>query len=378
MPCDDGGTFSYPPSNFDPTRYALPDASVVIRCKAELNSSPDAGGYLRGWCASSDSPDFYLLQQDGGEEALLAVMSSLTVTDAGTLALTGDRPVLLAVYGNAEIAGQLAAKSVSGRPPAGGSAPRGLGPKPHCALGTGGNGSYGNTTSGGGGGGAFGSDGAPGGAALGAGPLSYGVAGQQNGNLLLVPLRGGCAGGNGGPAERADKGGFGGGALQVSVAGTLLVTGRVAAPGEGGEGGTIGNDTGGGAGGGGSGGGVLLEASRLFIVSGAVVSANGGSGGEGDPDPGGGTSGNSGNPGRVDDAQAAPGGRGGGLGGDGGDGGTLLFAPTAGSSGPAGGNEPGGGGGGGSVGRIQLNVPALGSCVVDAGLITPAPAGNCP
>lgn len=368
--------FSYVPSNFNPALYPAPDAGVVLGCaNAEINANADGGSRILNWCASAAQPVLYDVVLDGGAPALLAVMASLDVTTSGTLSLTGERPVILAVYGNATIAGQVVARPVSGRSAAGSSPPPGQGPSPHCGAGTGGNGATNNGTSAGGGGGAFGTNGAAGGNALGAGTMSFGVAGVANGASELVPLRGGCAGGNGGTRADSNKGGAGGGAVQLSVGGSLTISGRVGAPGLGGEGGNVSNDTGAGAGGGGSGGALLLEAASLTLSSGGVLSVNGGGGGEGDNDPGGGQAGNPGQPGRLTDAMPAPGGTGA-NGPNGGAGGAGTVAPVAGSDGAAGGNLPGGGGGGGSVGRLRLNVS--GTCSLSAGVVSPGATGNCP
>jgi hypothetical protein len=367
----------FAPSNFVPTLYAVADAGVVLSCAtAEINANTDGGPKTLGWCAGAATPLFFDLPQvDGGEMALLAVMPSLSVT--GKLTLTGERPVILAVYGNADVSGEIVAHANGGRPAAGSSAPANLSPKAHCALGTGGDGHAAATSGGGGGGGAFGTNGAHGGTELTAPVCAGGAAGQANGNATLVPLRGGCAGGNGGGVVVRGAGGRGGGAFQLSVAGTLSISGQLAAPGQGGAGcnGTMNN--GAGAGGGGSGGALLLEAYALALASGAVLSCNGGAGGQGDGDPGdpaGG--GNPGGDGHVTDAHAAQGGSGGTpSGGNGGNGAALLAAATAGSD-TTNENATGGGGGGASVGRIRINVAF--SCSLDAGVVTPAPTGNCP
>src|SRR5439155_432500 len=79
-------------------------------------------------------------------------------------------------------------------------------------------------------------------------------------------------------------GGNGGGAVQLSVGGTLtmLPYSTVAAFGGGGLGGTGGQRIAGG--GGGSGGAVLLEANLLSLAALSAVTANGGAGGEGSGD----------------------------------------------------------------------------------------------
>jgi len=108
--------------------------------------------------------------------------------------------------------------------------------------------------------------------------------GDSCGTSSLEPLIGGSGGGAGGidpnPNTRSGgRGGGGGGGLQISVSGTLLVTGSIDAAGAGGENGFAGVSSGnvGGGGGGGSGGSILLEAGSLMVPG--TITANGGGGG---------------------------------------------------------------------------------------------------
>jgi hypothetical protein len=194
--------------------------------------------------------------------------------------------------------------------------------------------------SGGGGGGSFGgAGGRGGGSSAGNGGLSYG-------NDTLVPLVGGSGGGNGASESTVPggPGGPGGGALQISTAAAIAVSGTIEAGGCGG----LRGENGTGGGGGGSGGSILLEAHTITIGTTAIIASNGGGGGSG---------GNSGSFGQTGEAGQP----------------RLLPALGAASIGPgscAGGNgssstdvngqsvacgEYNGGGGGGGAGRIRLN-----------------------
>jgi len=139
-----------------------------------------------------------------------------------------------------------------------------------------------------------------------------------------LPLRGGAGGGHGGDSIN-NAGGGGGGALALIAMDSIVVTGDVGAPGEGGNAGTPGTaPTGDGGGGGGGGGAVLLEAPRV-TVSGALT-ANGGGGAA--PTTG------DGNRGYLGSSTAASGGSFTGPGGtrSGGTGGTGTVSPTVGST----------------------------------------------
>jgi hypothetical protein len=218
----------------------------------------------------------------------------------------------------------------------------------------------------GGGGGGFGADGGRGAVVDGATGAVRTRAGLANGEVTLVPLRGGCRGGSGGdPASNGGPGGGAGGALQMVAGGELHVIGSVTARGGGGQG-VLGPS--GGGGGGGSGGGLLLEASTLTIDG--QLTANGGGGGEG-----GRAAGDSdfGSNGHDWDGGQASGGSGASFGGDGGPGGALSGAD--GEDGMVGesdaSNLAGGGGGGGGVGRIHLR--AIGDLTMGpASLVSPA------
>lgn len=352
----DGGceapAFPYPPSNFAPAVVAAAGlvGAVTLNCTAVFDSSPDAAVPFVSWCGQP-RPTVVTVAQDGGPDAVVLGMYALDVTSAGSLRVQGSRPVILAVFDSATISGQLLSNAVFDTPGAGGSLSS-------CGASAGGNGTTSNSRGGGGGGGGFGTAGALGGR----GDSSAGTAGAAGvafGSVTAVPLRGGCAGGNGGGATGSGARGAGGGALQVSVASSLRVSGTVSASGGGGRQGTS-NSSGGG--GGGSGGAVLLEAAAMTVTSTARLTSNGGSGGEGAE---GNTGGGIGANGSTDNATPAPGGSGN-NGGNGGSGGAGASTPMAGTD-----DNRGGGGGGGAVGRIRLN--GFGACTIDAAaLVSPA------
>jgi len=200
----------------------------------------------------------------------------------------------------------------------------------------------------GGAGGSFGTLGGEGGPASGvSAPLprpTYGA--------LLGDFKGGSGGGHGGEASSCDgtgtrgRGGAGGGVVQISSRGAIVMKagGGINAGGGGGEGGCDDVTFSSAGGGGGSGGLIFLEAVTLQVDG--KLSANGGGGGGG--------ASSLGFPGHTgDDAKAgtavAAGGGGTSIGGaGGGDGAAGVLGPTN------GGVNTNSGGGGGGQGRIFL------------------------
>jgi hypothetical protein len=276
-----GGVVSFPftPNNFDPTDYqpsVSSSSTVSLGCgPSTFDSETLAFG---NWCGQFQ-PTPVILQQSGGPAVIVLPVTSLALAGGSSLRLTGSRPVLFAVFGNANIAGTIDASASGTTPGAGGNL--------SCGTSQGGNGS-GNTArndgASGGGGGGFGTPGGSGGRAdtdmccAGAGVTQPGgVAGVTRGTSGQSPLLGGCAGGMAGGCGTA--GGAGGGAVQISAAGTLTVTGTVRSNGAAGAL-PCGEDDEGGGTGGGSGGGILLEGATL-AMSGATLQANGGAGGPG-------------------------------------------------------------------------------------------------
>ena len=357
----DGG-FPYVPSNFLPGPLSWPDSGTVIDCDAGYDTTSTSG-----WFCGAPVPAAVPISMAGGAEAILLPLGPLTITPTGRLTAIGDRPLILAVRGDARIDGVLLAGADQWRPGPGGS-------RPSCP-GTGwlgADGGYGGG-GGGGGGGGYGQPGAHGGAGGSNGPGPGGNGGATFGAATLVPLLGGCSGGEGGENESLGlrTAGTGGGAIQVSATGVLRVQAVVAAPGGGGEGGESTHRCGGG--GGGSGGGILLEALRLELGPDARVTANGGAGSEGS-DPGVATY-QFGENGRIDGPYPARGGNTSAAVGSGGDGGTGGASPTPGRDYPT--SSGGGGGGGGGAGRIR--VTSVQGCVLSGSadlLFSPRPTSN--
>ena len=331
--------FPYTPTNF--TEAQLPrDGGIAWNVSSSRTLNTDTPSVTVG-----TMPPFTLITP-GGVPTLLIQVSGFTVSGGQTLTVTGAKPVIIAVVGDSTIDGRILLRN--------GDA---------AACGAGGNGTdvgSGNGFAGGGGGG-FGTVGGIGGASGG----TAGAAGAINGNPELAPLRGGCPGGDG-----TSNGGNGGGALQLSVTGTLTVNNIITAPGRGGTGAS--NTTGNSGGGGGSGGAILLEANAVSLTANARLTANGGGGGEGS---GQNNTGGNGSDGSENSNTPANGGSGSTNGGNGGPGGTSSAAAGAGLGGN--GNNDGSGGGGGAVGRIRIN----GSCsrTGSGQVISPnATPSNCP
>lgn len=328
--------FPFTTSNFTEPQLPMTSAALTVACDVTFNTSGTPAASANS-CGVS-LPPYVIITPTGGQSTVLFRLSSMTLT-SGTLTLTGNRPAIFAVTGNATIANGARILAAN--------------PNPPTDCGNGGNGGTQGAGSGrgGGGGAGFGLAGQVGGTSGGGGA---GTAGASNGTDDLKPIRGGCRGGDG-----TFAGGNGGGSVQLTVAGTLSVSGIITAPGRGG----LGGDTGGeGGAGGGSGGAILLEALTLTLNASSVLAANGGGGGEG----GSLFQGEDGANGTESGAQAQGGADGNLFGGNGGNGGASSGAAVAGQNV---GNDVGGGGGGGGVGRIRLN--AAGMCA-RAGTQSPA------
>jgi hypothetical protein len=321
----------YGPTNYDPTMLPAFGLSCVFATSqlfdtGMLDASPDGA-------ALEHCPD-------------VTVAADVTVT------IRGDRPLIIVADGLISIQGTIVVD-----PPTIFDA--------SCGANSAGD-TQTNTSSGGGGGG-FGAAGGTAGSSSGGGPTpGSGVGGTD----ALKPLRGGCPGGDSGDSRGSGGtalnvagvgGGRGGGALELSSASMIVVSGSIIANGRGGQGGGAkdqpcanggANNCTSGGGGGGSGGAILLEAPSVDVQVAAnicAVGGGGGAGGFGDNTPtraglpgqdGGGCSGGPGGMG----FNTKPGGQGGdvapGIGGNGTDGGSGFSS---------------GGGGGGGVGRIRVH-----------------------
>lgn len=368
VPVIDGGTdggggsidAGFIPSNFDPSQLPPTSVNAVFTCNATLTVN-DNSVNLRGdsnGCAVPTIPSVTLTRPSPPNVVLMA-MSSLTINPNVTLRVVGSRPVIFAVLNDATINGSLNASAVDSS-----SSGPGGNHDSFCSGFRGTAGSSAGTPGGGGGGGAFGSAGSNGGS--GKGQTNNGTGAGVNGEDTLIPLRGGCAGANGG-GWFAGAQGRAGGAVQLSAFGTLTVNGRVYASGTPGRG-SFGFSSGGG--GGGSGGGIVLEALHVQLGASSRVTANGGGGGAGGTT----RSGAAGETG-TQSATPAAGGAPPECGGAGGQGAAQLGESAVGALGGVGstctGNVGGGGGGGGGMGRIRVNA-ALGCIIASEAVISPS------
>ncbi len=306
-------TFGYTPSNFAPGTYTPPATSTTINCNTTYNSSTHA---FTGWCAGQTAPTIYSnVAQAGGPSVDILAFRALTLNPGNTLTLTssgGGNAVIFAVYGDANIQGTILANGANGvknSTTVGASGPGGN----YSCGGSAGSAPGSTNNAGGGGGGGSGAGGAGGNDSSGG---AGGTKGSARANASIVPLYGGCPGGNSGNCGQTQSGGGGGGAVQISAAGALSVTGTISAQGGAGGSGTsgqgCGSSTWGGGAGGGSGGAVLLEgntAPSAGTVNGGAGGATGGNAVVGS----GGTSGTpTGGNGTTDTNNVSKGGAGGG------------------------------------------------------------------
>lgn len=366
--CANTAGWPYVPSNFLPSAITAPTTNVTLSCEVLFDST--SKGFSPQSCPFPATLSDVTLP-DGRLARVLAVQN-LTVTATGRLhVVTTDTknapPVILAVFGSADIAGSILAHSSRGQfvLPGAGTFEQDCGPR------AGGAGVFAGK-GGGGGGGGFSASGAPGG-----GSTSVNAAGGQAGaaeapaTALPLPLRGGCVGGTGGrPDKQGSLGGAGGGALQVSVKGTLKLSGTVSASG---MGGAPADDETSGGGGGGSGGTVILEGAGIEVSSTARLTSNGGGGGGGNKN---GSIAGPGADGSTTLPVQAPGGSAStGSAGNGGAGGSVLGAAQGGIT-----SIDGGGGGGGGTGFIYVRHHGAASACVFAPMVQ-SPAAirmNCP
>lgn len=378
-PCSNGGrcngsgacvptpVFPFTPDNLAPAAHPPGVAAVTtINCPLTFRSGPDAG--FLSLCSNMETPAISIANGGGANELTVISVNHLQITSAGSLSITGSRPVVLLVWGDAGIEGPVLANSSgsAGRPGPGALEAR------NCETRAGRRGLSDGSRGGGGGGAGYGTAGAPGGEGNNA------AAAGGDGGLAAdggdVPLWAGCPGGEGiNSTGSLVDGGWGGGALQLSVAGGLTVNAVISTSGAGGRGGISFGGTDPGGGGGGSGGALLLQASRLTLGSGARLTSNGGAGGGGaDNNPA-----DPGADGSTNSSNVAPGGAKDGSASNGGNGGAGTTLPQAGFSD----GSKGGGGGGGAVGRIFLKrMGSGGTCTTDgSAVISPAPVRvNCP
>ncbi|HZA14253.1 MAG TPA: IPT/TIG domain-containing protein, partial [Myxococcaceae bacterium] len=229
--CINLGPWPYPPSNFDPAAVTPGASGLAANCDAVFSTTSDAFTTSCGL-----QPNVTLATLSDGRQATLLAFRDLTIEGTASLRLIGQKPAIVAVFGEARIHGSVLANSTATFQGAGGKAfPVDGGSCVGLAGGIGGANSIGGPPSdAAGGGGAGYRD--PGGAG---GDHYYwdgGVGGGSDPAPRPAPLRGGCPGGS--PAFfQVGAPGTGGGALQLSASGGLLVSGWLTVSGGGGSGG---------------------------------------------------------------------------------------------------------------------------------------------
>lgn len=341
--------------NFDADDAALDySAAVNLTCSPTINTSLAVGAMLTGWCGTAPVP--VIQAQAGGPSIVVIPMKSFVLAAGQTLRLVGDKPVVLAVAGDATIQGTIHAGAQGQTPGAGGDNPlvttddcsgAGTGVSSTCDSGNGGSG---------GGGGGLGSVGGHGGGTSTCPAQPAG--GMVATDVDLAPLRAGCAGGRAGFGDDGSAvdgqryGGAGGGGVQLSATGTLTLSAGavIAAPGGGGDAHGGSDESGGG---GGSGGAILLEATTLTIDGASWITTNGG-GGAGS----GSGAGNGGDGALGSNTPAAAGGGGAGPGGGAG----ATTSTAAGNGDGTGGGDGAGGGGGGRGIILQRTLTGTSGC----------------
>lgn len=318
-------TWSHTSETFEPCELPTPTASLELGdgiWTLDTNS-----GSLTDPNDDASFPASALITAQGIEARVVSI-ERFSLASGATLNVRGKRPLIIATWSDADIAGLIDLTSRS-RAPAAGANPD--------ACGSSGNGADNTEGAGGGGGGGFATNGAPGGS----GADGLGAAGGAGAAAPAITLRGGCAGGVGGNALHGIAG-DGGGAIEIAAREQIVLDGAITA---GGAGGGAAQGGRGGGGGGGSGGYVGLSAMTIILGPSAIIAANGGGGGGGsDGSPASG--GQDGQPSTT----AATGGPGQGMGSGGGAGGARGSVPKPGIA-----SHRGGGGGGGSVGVVKLD-----------------------
>ena len=254
--CDDdlGRCLRLDPSNVPADTLDAATVDVVVALDVMVNTdSCDAAPF------ALPAPTVETRLMSDGREACVVAASSLVVEDGVTLGAVGYRPLVIVTAGPVTIRGLVDVGGHGQSPGPGGGAAIGGATLPPTCAGAEAPCAEGDDYDGGGGGGGHGVAGGRGGRACG------GSGGAAHGVASLEPLAGGCRGaiGQRGAGDGGGPGGAGGGAIQISAAGALVVadSGRVRAGGGGGGAALYGSA----GGGGGAGGGVLLELSLIHI-----------------------------------------------------------------------------------------------------------------
>ncbi len=353
MPCP-GDAFGFTLLNMDRCDPTDPIGPLVLSMRSSNSIPPhwldSDSGVLTYPNGSSTTLDHSVITQPDGSELFILNVNTFEIQSNSRLRLEGSRPVAILSTTDIKIAGRLLAfgrgsdEGVGANLDAPCVTSRGTDGVEQTA-----NGAQGGS---GGGGGGFASVGGFGNEVIGSGGGNA-LGGAVASSLNLVPLRGGCSGGNGGLGVESGLAGGAGGAIQLVAANAITVGGKVSASGGGGRR-ALASDPGGGGGGGGSGGGILFQADSMVVADSARITVNGGAGAEATRSNDVNTSSRNGENGHVADNNPAVGGTGLANGGDGGDGATPES--PAGNGGPgqqAADTAPGGGGGGGGVGVIR-------------------------
>ncbi len=329
---------------------------------------------------SSDLPTgvtFDSYPQASGPDVAVLHVKTLTVPSSASIRVTGTRAFIVVASGAIQIDGVIDGGAKRDQAGPGGSQP-GMGP------GAGVDGSHVSTFRDSGGSGAgFLTDGGTGGAATPCNPSANTTnAGTMSIDPAMVILRGGAGGG---AAARPSNGcgdntpGAGGGAIQLTSATRVSITGGITVGGGGGGGGraqlsgdpqcnqTAGN-------GGGAGGAILLQSPIVELGGASLLAANGGGGGSSGGDPNGDdlppeANGIDGDDGDLATGAASGGGDVGTWSAAGGDGGTTADPGDGVANNDCDGN---GGGGGGSAGQIVFALPNGGGTTTIDGKTSPA------
>jgi hypothetical protein len=349
--------WTYVPSNFDPAALSPTSSGFAANCSAVFSTTTDS--FTSDTCGLQPSVTRATLSDL--RQATVLAFKDLTIEGSARLTLIGQKPAILAVFGNATIRGELLANSTSSQQGAGSTSyPMG---GETCVGRAGGDAPTGSA---GGGGAGYRNAGGTGGPYTGPG----GAGGTVEPSPAAAPLRGGCPGGVPGLYPNTVPG-TGGGALQLSVSGELLVSGVFSVSGQGGSGGVDNHEAGYG---GGSGGTLVLEGEKITLTETAKLTASGGGGGGGAAN--GNASGGRGDDGATATSDPASGGPAGSVAsGAGGAGGAGPTAPVDGAAGTYSASAGGGGagGGGGSAGAIFVrSSPA--QCTVSPLAIVSPPA----
>jgi hypothetical protein len=350
----DGTTacITWPALNVDPCDPLLPEPDTLNLASGQFTYNTDTGVLTEG--GVDTTPASAVLSQTDGPDVRVLNTVSFNIDSVGTLAVSGSRPLIIVVHGNASIAGTIDVSArVRGLDNSSTPGPGGNDPT-ECADGTkapGGPSTNVSAGGGGGGGGGYGADGGDGTDGNGGGHGGKGPKGSSNGVPEIEPLRGGCAGSAGGDdadgiVDTSGRAGDGGGALEITARATVSISGVIRA---GGRGGAAALPSIAGGGGGGSGGAILVDGETASVEVTAMLCANGGGGGEGGQLA---QASDDGENATCSETVEAQGGESSLDGGDGGDGGAASDLTGDNASGA--GNGGGGGGGGGGVGRIRI------------------------